>query len=130
VPYEKIHDLLYFSHLLISESGTMASEAALLGTPVIYINSLPLMGYLREEQDAGLLFHLGREDDLLQHIKPILDDPESKKVFSRKARELKESKIDPTAFLTWFVAHYPQSRDVLQADPAYQDRFVPGEAVN
>lgn len=47
----KIHDLLYYSDLYIGEGGTMASEAACLGTYSIYINSLPAMGYIQEEID-------------------------------------------------------------------------------
>jgi predicted glycosyltransferase len=49
IPSEYIHDVLYYADLFVSESGTMASETAILGTPVVYVNSLPLMGYLQEE---------------------------------------------------------------------------------
>jgi len=35
-----IHDLLYFAHMYIGEGATMATEAALMGTPSIYINPL------------------------------------------------------------------------------------------
>ena len=57
IPPERMHDVLYYASLFIGESGTMASESAFLGTPAVYINSLPLMCYLKLEQDFGLLKH-------------------------------------------------------------------------
>jgi hypothetical protein len=39
IPYERMHDALYYAHLLICDSGAMTSEAAILGTPVIFICS-------------------------------------------------------------------------------------------
>jgi uncharacterized protein len=48
IPPELIHSVIASAELFISESATMASESAILGTPVVYINSLPLMGYLIE----------------------------------------------------------------------------------
>ena len=40
IPIEKMHDALAFAHLYLGEGGTTATEAALLGTPNIIINSL------------------------------------------------------------------------------------------
>jgi len=37
---EKLHDLLYYANLYIGEGGTIATEAAVLGTPSIYVSSL------------------------------------------------------------------------------------------
>lgn len=38
VAFENIHHLLYYASLIFSESATMISEAALLGTPGIYLD--------------------------------------------------------------------------------------------
>ncbi len=38
LPFEKVHHLLAFSSLFFGESGTMASEAAVLGVPAIFID--------------------------------------------------------------------------------------------
>ena len=40
IPPEKMHDVLYFAHLLYGDSATMASESACLGTPAIYIDDI------------------------------------------------------------------------------------------
>ena len=66
IPPEYMHDALFFADFFITESGTMASEAAVLGTPVIYVNSLPLMGYLKEEQQNGLLFHFTNSSGVIE----------------------------------------------------------------
>ncbi|MEZ5084596.1 MAG: DUF354 domain-containing protein, partial [Bacteroidales bacterium] len=55
IPPEKMHDALYFAQLYIGEGATMASEAALLGTPSIYINSLDA-GCIQEQVDGGLMY--------------------------------------------------------------------------
>ena len=50
-----VKDLLYFSKFIISDSGTMASEAAILGTPNILINKLAKdIGVHRELKKAKL----------------------------------------------------------------------------
>ncbi|MCG8551062.1 MAG: DUF354 domain-containing protein, partial [Desulfobacterales bacterium] len=57
IPAQKVHDLLYYATLYIGEGATMASEAAILGTPSIYINTLRL-GYTDEEENEyGLLYN-------------------------------------------------------------------------
>lgn len=53
---ESIHHLLYYSSLYIGEGATMASEAAVLGTNAVYINSL-FAGTLKEVENTGLLHH-------------------------------------------------------------------------
>ena len=66
---EKIHSVLYYSSFFIGESATMASESAYLGVPTIYINSLPLMGYLSLEQKFHLLKHFKNCDGLVPYVK-------------------------------------------------------------
>lgn len=124
IPYEKIHDVLYFADLFIAESGTMASEAALLGTPVIYINSLPLMGYLKEEKNIGLLQHFKNQQGLMERIGKLVQDPNHKKSAQEKARSIITSKINPTEFLSWFIENYPQSQKIMKKNKDFQNRFL------
>ena len=39
IPFDKMHDAIYYSSLLFGESATMASEAAILGTPSIFMDN-------------------------------------------------------------------------------------------
>ena len=49
IPNRYIHDLLYYSTLLIADTGTMITEAAILGTPaIIYHPALRNFGNFEE----------------------------------------------------------------------------------
>ena len=118
---ENMHHLLENAELFVSESGTMASESAVLGTPVIYTNSLPLMGYLKEEQEAGLLYHLLDFGDIIDKANEIIKH--GKNTFSRNHKNFINNKIDVTAFIVWFVENFPNSYDTMKENPAYQNVF-------
>jgi uncharacterized protein len=120
---ELIHDVLAFSELIISESGTMTSEAAILGTSVVYVNSLPLMGYLKEELDAGLIYHYKSSDNVLNKVEELLADSELKANGKVKSQALLKSVIDPTSFLIWFVENYPESITVMKKNTDFQEIF-------
>lgn len=118
---EKIHDILNYSSLYIGEGGTMASEAVLLGVPAIYINSLPLMGYLKEEQNAGLLYHLHDTNDIYKKSIELLE--QDKQFFKNKRDIFLKDKIDPTSLLVWFIENYPKSKVILNREPSFQYKF-------
>jgi predicted glycosyltransferase len=123
IPPEQMHNVLKYCELLVSESGTMASEAAILATPVVYVNSLPLMGYLAEEQKAGLLFHFPTSEKVVEKVNEILSTPDFNKVFELSCQKMLEDKIDITSFLVWFVENYPESVKIMKDNPEYQERF-------
>lgn len=54
IPPETIHHVLAFARLYVGEGATMASEAAMLGVPAIYTNTLSA-GTLEEQERYGLL---------------------------------------------------------------------------
>jgi uncharacterized protein len=49
---EKIHDALYYADLLYGESATMASEAACVGTPAIFVDDKGRL--VAKVQEAGV----------------------------------------------------------------------------
>ena len=57
--------------MFVTDSGTMASESAMLGIPVIYTNNLPLMCYLKKEQKKDLLFQNITEKEIESTIEKI-----------------------------------------------------------
>jgi len=119
----EIHNVLSFASAFISESGTMASESAILGTPVLYMNELPLMGYLEEAQKNGLLFHITKEKDILEFIENKLLANFSKDVFIEAKNKHISNKIDLSEFMYWFFVNYPSSFDILRENPNYQYNF-------
>ncbi len=105
-PPEKIHDVLHFAHLFISEGATMTSESACLGTTAIYINSQQL-GYCKEQEDNyGLVYNFTSHKNLFDKVYELLEENNLKEDSIKKQKRLIEEKIDPTNFLISFVENY------------------------
>jgi predicted glycosyltransferase len=121
IPVEQMHNALAYASFYLGEGGTMASESSILGTPAIYVNSLPLMGYLRDEKEIGLLFHFIDSKGVLEKAIEVLNTP--KDMWSKKKNNLLKDKIDVTAYLIWFIENYPESKKIMQETPDYQNNF-------
>ncbi|KUG14587.1 hypothetical protein ASZ90_015769 [hydrocarbon metagenome] len=124
---EKIHDLLYYATLYIGEGATMASEAAVLGTHAIYINTLRL-GYTDEEEEKYDLVYTfsdprEMETEVLSKAVDLLNDPDLRVKGKRKRQTLLEDKIDVTAFMTWFIENYPGSVKRITGQLHFQEQF-------
>lgn len=119
----QLHDALKYAFMYIGEGGTTASEASILGIPTLYINSLPLMGYLKDENQVGVLHHFKDDVGVLDKALEIINDSNAIEHYRQKAIELIEKKIDPTAFLVWFIENYPQSVSIMKENPDYQYNF-------
>lgn len=106
---EKMHDLLYFAKMYIGEGATMAAEAAVLGTPSIYVSSIPL-GYLDELRDKyGLVYTCWGCADALKIAKSLLNNPSLKEEWQRKRGKLLKESIDVTEFMVKLIEGYPDS---------------------
>ena len=101
----KIHDLLAYSALYIGEGATMASEAALLGVPSIYVNPLTL-GYLEDEERYGLLYRLPDESEAIERAIALINTPDIRAEWQLKRQRLLQDKIDVTAWMVDFVEGY------------------------
>lgn len=114
VPVHKIHDVISAASLFIGESGTMSTEACILGTPAFFINSLDA-GVFREEVQRGLLFHLKSSEGAVKFILEKIDTPGFREHHRAAVEKLHAEKIDFTAMLVDFCERYPQSRkDLVQ----------------
>jgi len=123
---ESIHNILYYAQLLVSESGTMASECAVLGTPSIYIDNKGRF-YTEDEANYGLI-NTFKEDDLNQNraIKKAIEiasHPDIKDEYRGKAQLMLKEKIDVTSLLVWFVENYPESVREVKSPGFSFDRF-------
>ncbi|MBK0401916.1 DUF354 domain-containing protein [Adhaeribacter sp. BT258] len=119
IPFHKMHDALYYSALLFGESGTMASEAAILGTPAIFLNSNRL-GYLDEQEKKYALVFNFREsaqdqESAIQKALTIIQEENGKEKYRRQSQHLLDECIDTTQFMVNEVLKYdkqPASADV------------------
>jgi uncharacterized protein len=110
IPFDKMHDVLYYSALSFGESGTMSSEAAVLGTPSVYINSNQL-GYLNEQQvKYGLVYNYSTneidQEMAIQKALDIIKDENGKEKYQLKRQMLLSECIDTTEFMVNEVLKY------------------------
>lgn len=123
---DHFHHLLAFSKLLVCDSQTVASEAAVLGVPSVRINSfVGRISYLEELEHKYQLtfgFKPSQFDIAKQKIQELLDENQIE-VFTNRRQKLLSEKIDLTAFLVWFIESYPDSVKILKENPDYHYNF-------
>lgn len=119
---EKLHDLLYYAALYVGEGGTMAAEAAVLGTPSIFVSSLAgTMGNFIELEDTyDLLYSFTDSDAAFVRAAEILRNSSCKEAWRMKLERLLNDKIDITAFMVWFTENYPLSIAEMKKHPGIQ----------
>jgi uncharacterized protein len=124
---EKIHSIMAFSTLFLGDSQTMTSEAAVMGIPSLRCNSFAgRLSNLEElEHRYGLTFgYLPEEfDKMLMKLRELIAIPNLKENWQEKLKKLLSEKIDVTAFWTWFIENYPESKRIMKENPEYQYRF-------
>lgn len=125
IPPEKMHDVLDYAYLYFGESGTMATEAALLGTPAVRVSTIAkLLGNYKELQNKyKLLYFFDSEYEGFNKALELLQNSVVKEKWKLRRDKLLADKIDVTAFMVWFVENYPDSFKRLRKDPDYQLRF-------
>jgi predicted glycosyltransferase len=118
IDHKDIHNLIYFSKLLIGDSQSMAHEAAVLGTPSIRINDFKnKIGVLNElESEYELTFSFLPDDQTKIHEK--LDDivGQDKILYSEKRDKMIENKIDLSKLLVWLINDFNENRKLLLDD--------------
>ncbi|MBI2979362.1 MAG: DUF354 domain-containing protein [Chloroflexi bacterium] len=105
---DKLHDLLYYASLCVSDGAAVPVESAVLGTPAIYVSSLAgKMGNLNElEQKYGLLFSYSDYADAINKAVELMQKPDLKERWREKRQRLLEENIDVTDFMVSFVERY------------------------
>ncbi len=124
---EKAHSLMYYATMLVGDSQTMTSEAAVLGTPAIRCNTfVGRIHYLEEEEHKYNLtfgFRPEHSEAMFAKIDELLSMPNLKEEWQRRRQKMLSEKIDYAQFLTWFVENYPESQKIMKQNPDYQFRF-------
>ena len=127
LPPEKIHSAMYYATMFISDSQTMSSEAAVLGTPAFRLNSfVGKIAYLEElenKYDLTYGFLPGQFEQMIRKIKELLNTENLKETWKNKRQKMLQDKIDVTAFMVWFVDNHPESVNIIKDNPDYQLRF-------
>ncbi len=111
IPPEKMHDFLYYAKIFVSDSQTMTTEAALLGTPAVRCNSFvgtnDMGNFIELEDTYHLIFNCKDLDSVLAKIDELLQIPDPKNDWVLRKERVLSEKIDFTAFMVWLIENYP-----------------------
>jgi len=141
IPIERMHDVQAAAALFVGESATMASESVVLGTPAIYIDEVG-RGYTDEEAREDLLWMFrpvpncealkegepswisGGVEECIAKAEEIADPSFDSVAYAKRHKAWMATKIDCTAFLTYFIENYPQSVGETQtANSQFWEQF-------
>ncbi len=98
-PPEKAHHLLAFATLYVGEGGTMLTEAALLGTPAIFVSSLRAGNWDHLRDQYQLLYFYDTGTEALLKIRELLAQPDLKATWAARRERMLNDKINPTPWL-------------------------------
>jgi predicted glycosyltransferase len=103
VPPKEIHHLLYFSNLYVGDSQTMATEAAVLGTPAIRTNTFAydddMSNFVKLEEDYGLLRSTTDEDEAIQLASEWFESAHLQTTFHHRRKNLLDDTEDVCTYI-------------------------------
>ncbi|GAB4490545.1 MAG: DUF354 domain-containing protein [Saprospiraceae bacterium] len=114
---ERLHHALAFADIVVSEGATIASEAGVLGTPTIYINSIA-RSYCQDQERYGTVFNTSDSAKVFALVDEILK--QDREVFRERSRRLLADKVNVTQFLYDFIQkNYAKERVKETLSPAF-----------
>lgn len=111
---EKIHSLIYYANMFVGDSQTMTTEAAILGTPALKLNSfagkLSVPNELEKKYKLCYSFLPSQRDAFFDKVNEIIDNKNVKTEWSGKLNNFFKDKIDVTAFYVSFIESFIKSK--------------------
>ena len=127
IKHTDIHHVMAFASLLISDSQSMSVEAAMLGTPNLRFSDFSGRISVLEELESvyGLTKGVKTNEPkrLIDEVSQLLSEKSAVNDYNENRRRMLSDKIDVTAFLTWFIENYPESKRIMKENPDYQYNF-------
>lgn len=100
LPPSVIHHALYYADLYVGDSQTMATEAAILGTPTVRSNSFAgdddMTNFVELQEQYDLMYSTPDEGKAVAKVNEIVADKSANEKWSERRREL----IDDTSDIT------------------------------
>lgn len=106
-----IHHFIAHARVVVGESATMVSEAAVLGVPAVFISNT-FRGYtIDEEKRYGLVrnFQVREFERALEYIRSLLNDGTSLKNAARARKKLLSENVDVSDFILRQIARMEKS---------------------
>jgi hypothetical protein len=127
-PPEEIHNLIHYSKLLVCDSQTMTTEAAVLGTPAIRCNTFvgkgDMLNFIELENRYKMIFNFIDPNNAINKACELLSDDKLKSKFQAHREELLKEKVNLTPFMLWLIENYPDSIIELKKDAELQYQFT------
>jgi predicted glycosyltransferase len=110
IPAHRIHDAEYYARLLVTDAGTMLTEAAILGTPGIhcsgYVARRSLGNLVELEEKYGLIFNYSDPSQAIVRAVELIKQPDLKQQWQEKRQALLADKIDVLKFMVETIESY------------------------
>lgn len=113
IPIHQMHHFLAYATLVVGESATMTSEAAVLGTPAIFVSRTG-RGYTdTQERKYGLVCNFTDADQIgvLNLVNELMVRPNLREDWQKKRRKLLIDTIDVTGWLVGLVERFGETGD-------------------
>lgn len=127
VPKNRIHDVIYYARLLVTDTQTMATEGALLGTPTIRCNSFvgpkDMGNFIELEEKFGLMKNFSDREQAIGEAVEMARAKDLEVTWQQKMNKFMSDRVDINNFMVWFIEHYPESFDVMKENPDTQYQF-------
>lgn len=113
LPKHKIHDIIYYAKLVVADTQTIITEAAILGTPAIRYNTFAgkndMGNFVELEKKYNLIYSFNDSKKAVDKVIELVQMPALKKEWMEKRDRLLADKIDATKFMVSFIVNYPES---------------------
>ena len=127
-PKNRIHDVLFYATLFVTDAQTMTTEGALLGTPVVrcnqFVGDRDMGNFIELENKFNLIFSFNQPKKAIEKSLDLIQKEGLKEEWARKKSRIYREKIDIASFFTWFLENYPSSSKEFQKNPNLQYNFT------
>lgn len=113
IPKYKIHSVIYYAKMVVADTQTIITEAAVLGTPAVRYNTFAgendMGNFLELEKKYHLIYSFNDSKKAINKVLELIQVPRIKKEWAQKRDILLADKIDATKFMVSFIENYPES---------------------
>lgn len=116
VPYERFHHAIYYSQMIVGDTGTTATEAAILGTPAVFCEHISFtMGNFQDLMRYGLLHYYTEPEPAIRKAVELIQQPDLKHQWAGRRECMLREKMDVGRFMTDFIANYHDRTTQVQS---------------
>jgi predicted glycosyltransferase len=110
IPAHRIHDAEYYAELLVTDAGTMLTEAAILGTPGIHCSGFVARrcygNFVELQEKYQLVFNYSDPDQAIAKAVELIKQPDLKQRWQEKRQVLLADKINVLKFMVETIEGY------------------------